>query len=87
MLIIIIAFLQSFISITNQQQYQVEFKLTSFGLKFQYPNISDLYSAQSNVFSTIRCAKICSIEPECQTFDYDISSNVCRLFSIWSYQG
>ncbi|CAF1582370.1 unnamed protein product [Rotaria magnacalcarata] len=87
MLIITIAFLQSFILITNQQQYQVKFKLTSFGMKFQYPNISDLYSVQSNVFSTIRCAKICSIEPECQTFDYDISSNVCRLFSIWSYQG
>ncbi|CAM4982389.1 unnamed protein product [Rotaria socialis] len=87
MLIIIIAFLQSFISITNQQQYQVEFKLTSFGLKFQYPNISDLYSVQSNVFSTIRCAMTCSVAQECQTFDYDTSSNVCRLFSIWSYQG
>ncbi|CAF4691417.1 unnamed protein product [Rotaria socialis] len=87
MLIITIAFLQSFISITNQQQYQVEFKLTSFGMKFQYPNISDLYSVQSNVFSTIRCAMTCSVAQECQTFDYDTSSNVCRLFSIWSYQG
>ncbi|CAF4875588.1 unnamed protein product, partial [Rotaria socialis] len=29
----------------------------------------------------------CSVAQECQTFDYDTSSNVCRLFSIWSYQG
>ncbi|CAM4821428.1 unnamed protein product [Rotaria magnacalcarata] len=87
MLIITIAFLQSFILTTNQQQYQVQFKLTSFGMTFQYPNISDLYSVQSNVFSTIHCTMVCSIEPECQTFDYDISSNVCRIFSIWSYQG
>ncbi|CAF1139026.1 unnamed protein product [Rotaria sordida] len=87
MLIITIIFLKLLILVTHQQQYKVRFQLTPFGIEFQYGNINDLYSNRLNVPSITRCAMICSMEKICQTFDYDASSHVCRLFSIWADQG
>lgn len=87
MLMIKIVILISTILFANPQKYTAQFQLTSFGIEFQYGNVSNLYLFQSDVFTINRCATMCCIEQMCQTFDYDTSSRICRLFSIWVYEG
>lgn len=84
--LIVIFVLQTIIFTTGEQQFKLLFHLSSFGLKFQSGNASDLISTQSNISSMNRCAMMCSSDERCQTLDYDSSSKVCRLFLSWANQ-
>ncbi|CAF1077798.1 unnamed protein product [Adineta steineri] len=69
--------------LTLQQQYnlfQSSIHLTQFGTTFQPPDPIELLNIFSSVSSLLRCSMLCNQNRQCRTFDYDLSSLVCRLF-------
>ena len=70
-------------SVSFQQQSQISqssIYLTAFGTTFEPRNQVELLRTLSNVQSLIRCSMKCNQDRQCRTFDYDQSSQICRLF-------
>ena len=64
----------------HSQLFESSIELTAFGTAFQPRDVTELLETYSNIQRLVQCAVRCNQNRQCRTFDYDVSSLVCRLF-------
>jgi hypothetical protein len=79
MLLILFLIILSFTSLLTQDiKTSIHLTLDS-QLSFRPANNIELLQS-SQISTLVRCSAACVVNRQCRTFDYDLSSHVCRLF-------
>ena len=66
--------------ISNAVAFQSYFILDNMGTQFMPIHMNALHLANVSAQTKVKCAYQCSVHPQCRTFNFDTTTQICQLF-------